>query len=323
MKKDGHKKAVYEKDRLALGIDLGGTSIRIATVALDGSIIKKVKEPTEDKPLEKLLGMLKNFDYDSIYGICIAVAGLIDRKHRRIIKSPNILSLESFDLVNIVKNETGVKNVILENDASAAALGERWSGAGKGIEDFVLFTLGTGIGGGIIYRGELMDVASEFGHMTVNVSGDTCMCGNVGCLELYASGRAILNNAIRAIENGIETELKRCCEGNFYRLRVEDIYRIALDGDAVAREVIKEAGRYLGVGITNIINIFSPKTIILAGGLTSMWNIYVQEAINEASKRTFDELFKDVNIIPAGLGDDAGIIGAARKVFLTLQSADV
>ncbi len=323
MKERGHRKVIHARDAQALGIDVGGTSIRVASVAMDGSIVKKLKEPTEDKPVEKLLGMLRDFDYDSITGICIAVAGLIDREHKRVVKSPNILSLESIDLIEIVKKETGVKNVILENDASAAALGERWVGAGKEIEDFVLFTIGTGIGGGIIYRGELMDVSSEFGHMTVNMSGEPCMCGNRGCLELYASGRAIVNSALRYLEQGVESELKRCCEGNYYRLTVEDIYRIALDGDALAREVIKEAGRYLGVGVANIINILSPGTIILAGGLTSMWNIYIQEAINEASKRTFEELFKNVNIIPAGLGDDAGIIGAARKVFLTVQSDNV
>ncbi len=317
------RKIIHAKDIHALGIDIGGTSIRVASVAMDGSIIKKSKEYTEDKPMEKLLSMLKDFDYDSIVGICIAVAGLIDRKHKRVVKSPNILTLESIDLIEILKKETGVKNVILENDASAAALGERWLGSGKEIDDFVLFTLGTGIGGGIIYKGELMDVASEFGHMTVNMSNEPCMCGNVGCLELYASGRAIVNSALKYLEQGVESELRRCCEGNYYRLTVEDIYRIALDGDALAREVIKEAGRYLGIGIANIINILSPETIILAGGLTSMWNIYVQEAINEASKRTFEELFKNVNIIPARLGDDAGIVGSARKVFLTVQTDNV
>jgi glucokinase len=180
----------------------------------------------------------------------------------------------------------------------------------------VLLTLGTGIGGGIIHRGKLLKVSAEFGHMSINADAEKCPCGNNGCLENYASARAMIAKAVSMIEKGTESLLKECCKGSIYKITPEDIYRAALDGDTLAREILRDAGRFLGVGLANIINIMSPEAIILAGGLIGAWNIYVQEAIKEASRRAFRELFDGVKIIPSSLGDDAGIVGAARLVFM-------
>jgi glucokinase len=180
----------------------------------------------------------------------------------------------------------------------------------------VLLTLGTGIGGGIIHKGKLLNVSSEIGHMSINADAEKCLCGNIGCLENYASARAMIARAVSMLEKGTESLLKECCKGSIYKITPEDIYKAALDGDTLSREILRDAGRFLGVGLANIINIMSPEAIILAGGLVGAWNIYVQEAIKEASRRAFRDLFDGVKIIPSSLGDDAGIVGAASLVFM-------
>ncbi|MEW6162070.1 MAG: ROK family protein [Nitrospirota bacterium] len=300
--------------RHAIGIDLGGTNLRVALVTRDGEIIRKMKEPTSEKILDSIFRVAGSLFSDEIAGIGLGVAGLVDREGGRIVISPNLPAVEGINLVNEMREKFRVP-VFIENDANAAALGEKWIGAGKGFSNLVLFTLGTGIGGGIIQDKKLLNVAAEIGHMTINADGEKCFCGNYGCLESYASARAMLSKLVSALEKGRESILKELCGGNFYKLTAEDIYRAALGGDSLARETLREAGRYLGIGIANIINVMSPEAIILAGGLTGAWDIYIQEAIKEASKRAFKELFGAVEIIPSLLGEDAGIIGSAGLVF--------
>lgn len=300
--------------RLAIGVDLGGTNIRVALVTKDGEIIRKVKEPVSEGVIDLTLRLAEGFFNEEIAGIGLGVAGLIDRKGGSVLISPNLPAVEGVSLVNTIKERFRVP-VFIENDANAAAFGEKWIGIGKEFSNFVLFTLGTGIGGGIIYDKKLLRVAAEIGHITIHADGEKCHCGNSGCLESYASGRAILSNAISALENSRESLLKELCNGNYYKLTAEDIHRAAHEGDILAREVLKDAGRNLGIGIASIINVMSPEAVILAGGLTGAWDIYIQEAIREASKRSFKELFTKVKIIPSLLGDDAGVIGSAGLVF--------
>lgn len=301
-----------EDGKSVLAVDMGGTNLRVAIVGGDGSIKEKLKETTGGDHLELLLRMIKKIYRPEIESIGIAVAGVLNNRRTGVFKSPNIPSIEGLDLINFIKKETGLSKIVIENDANAAAIGEAWLGAGKAYNFFVLLTLGTGIGGGVICDGKLAPLAAEVGHMTVVANGESCLCGNVGCLELYASGRAIVDKAIQGIMSGLETKLRSCCEGGANRINPEIVYEMALEGDAFSREILRDAGRYLGIGIANIINIFSPQAIILTGGLTGMWNIYVQEAIKEAHKRAFGELFENTKIIPSELGDDAGLIGATK-----------
>jgi glucokinase len=300
--------------RLAIGVDLGGTNLRVALVTKDGEIIRKVKEPVSGGVIDLTIRLTKGFVNEEIAGIGLGVAGLIDREGSKVFISPNLPAVEGVSLVNSIKEKFRVP-VFIENDANAAAFGEKWIGIGKEFSSFILFTLGTGIGGGIIHDKKLLKVAAEIGHMTIHADGEKCHCGNSGCLESYASARALLSNVISALESGRESILKGLFNGNFYKLTAEDIYRTALDGDILAREMLKDAGKNLGIGIANIINVMSPEAIVLAGGLTGAWDIYIQEAIREASRRSFKELFNKVKIIPSFLGDDAGVIGSAGIVF--------
>jgi glucokinase len=300
--------------KYAIGIDLGGTNVRVALVSSDGRLIKKTKELTSEEVVDSIFRAADDLFSDEIEGIGLGVAGLVDKKRGRVLISPNLHVVERIDFINEIKERFNVP-VVLENDANAAALGEKWIGSGREFSSFVLLTLGTGIGGGIVYNKKLIEVSAEIGHMSINMDGEKCHCGNSGCLESYASGRAILTKAISILEKGRESLLKEYCSGNFYKLTAEDVYKAALDGDSLAREQLRDAGRYLGVGIANIINLMSPDAIILAGGLIGAWDIYIHEAIKEASRRAFKELFDKVKIIPSSLMDDAGIIGAAGLVF--------
>ncbi|MCE5195400.1 MAG: ROK family protein [Nitrospiraceae bacterium] len=303
--------------KYAIGIDIGGTNLRAALVSAKGEAVEKAKESSGGDILETLQKIIQPLINKEVLGIGIGVSGLLDRKDRIVTLSPNLHSVEGIDFRKILKKQFEVP-VYVENDANAAALGEKWIGAGKEFDNFVLLTLGTGIGSGIIQNNRLADIAAEIGHMSINADGDKCPCGNSGCLELYAAAKAMESKVIYAIEKGTESLLKECCGGSFYKVTGEDIYTYALEGDNLAKEILRETGRYLGVGIANIINILSPQAIILAGGLTGAWNIYVQEAIKEASRKTLPGLFENVKIIPSLLGDDAGIIGSAGMVFAEL-----
>jgi len=301
--------------KYAIGIDLGGTNLRVALVSEDGEIARKIKKPTSEPVLDAVLSAIDEIIQPEIVGIGLGVAGLIDRKRGRVFISPNLHAIEGIDLVREIRNRFNVP-VMIENDANVAALGEKIAGTGKGFDNFVLLTLGTGIGGGIIHKGKLLDVSAEIGHMSINADAEKCPCGNIGCLETYASARAMIAKAVVMLEKENESILKECSKGSIYKITPEDIYKAALEGDALSREILRDAGRFLGVGIANIINIMSPEAIILTGGLVGAWNIYVQEAIKEASRRAFKELFDAVKIIPSSLGDDAGIVGAASLVFM-------
>jgi glucokinase len=298
----------------AIGIDLGGTNMRAGLVSRDGAIIRKVKGPTSETALESILTAAEDLFSEEVGGIGLGVAGLISREDGKVLVSPNLHVIENIELVKTIREKFRVP-VFIENDANVATLGELLSGAGRGLSSFVLLTLGTGIGGGIVHGGKLLNVAAEIGHMSINADGEKCACGNYGCLESYASVRAILSKAISVLETGRESLLRERHSGNFYKLSTGDIYRVALEGDGLARELLKNAGRHLGIGIANMINLMSPEAVILGGGLTGAWDIYVNEAIKEAARRAFKELYERVRIIPSLLGDDAGIVGAAGLVF--------
>ncbi len=299
---------------LAIGIDIGGTNIRVAQVDSDGRVLKKIKRETSEDIVKNLTDAIDELITENTAGIGIGVAGVVDSKTGVVRRSPNLPQVEGIDFAGILKEKYGIP-VHIENDANAAAVGEKFAGAGRRFDDFVMLTLGTGIGGGVVIDGSLLPVAAELGHITVEAKGRKCLCPNSGCLESYASGRAIVSEVIEELERGAESLLKGCCDGNIYKITPEDVYNYALEGDTLARETLKNAGKYLGIGIASLVNIFSPQAVIIGGGLVGAWNILVNEAIKEANKRAFPELMKNVEVLPAGLTDNAGVVGAASLVL--------
>lgn len=308
-------------DKKVLAVDIGGSKILTAVFSGDGEIESRKTTPTKaGEGVEAVINRLveaignhleeNNLEATDLSSIGIACAGGVNPEMGVVVTpSPNLPGWYDVPLGEIVENKFGVRTCIL-NDASAAALGEQRYGAGKGIENLVLITLGTGIGGGIIIDGKLyqgaVGSAGEIGHMTVDESGPACDCGNTGCLEVLASGKAIARDAVKRLESGEKSSLT-----DIESITAEDVVAAAKSGDALAREVLARASHYLGVGLVNVVNIFNPEMIIISGGLGEVGNLLLDPARDMVNERAFGISARSVRIVPAELGNDAGIYGAA------------
>ena len=317
-----------------LSIDLGGTKIITAIVSNNGQIVAKeycltLAEEGPPSVINRVLSAIdhllsvKNMDLSQLDSISLAAAGAIDFDQGLITSSPNLPGWHDIPLRDTVKEKYGV-NTFLINDASAAALGEHRFGAGKGIRNLIMLTVGTGIGGGIIINGELYlgagGSAGEIGHMTIDVNGPRCSCGNIGCLETLASGTAVAREAIRRISQGESSSLTEIVFGNIEDITAEKVDIAAAGGDSLAAEVISQAATYLGVGMVNLVNIFNPEMIIVGGGMAKMGDRLLNPARQVVRERAFQLPAQAVCIVPAQLGEDAGVIGAA--VFARQQGLD-
>ncbi|RJQ45130.1 MAG: ROK family protein [Nitrospiraceae bacterium] len=327
--------------KIAVGIDIGGTNTKNVLVTETGEVLLFVQNPTpcvtggENAGIDQLLVQhLRNFlssetaktvlsekaGTTDIAGIGIGVAGLIDRANGKIIKSPNITSADGLPIKELFEKEFSLP-VTVENDANAYAYGEKWVGIGKDINNFAILTLGTGLGGGHIYKGELYEAPFEIGHVIIEPNGRFCPCGSSGCLESYASGRAIVDRAITSIQSGVKSTLIDCCEGNYYKITPELVFEKALDGDSLSREIFREVGYYLGLGIANLVNLLRIDAIIIGGGLIGAWELFIEELAKEASRRGFKPYSTHVKILRSALAKDAGSIGAAGLLFRKLSAA--
>ncbi len=308
-----------------LAVDLGGTKIITAIISNKGQMIAREYCLTlaDEGPqsvinrivsaIDYLLG-LRNVESSKLGSISIAAAGAIDLDKGVITSSPNLPGWYNIPLRDIVREKHGV-NTFLINDASAAAIGEHHFGIGKGVNNLILLTVGTGIGGGIIINGKLYTglcgSAGEIGHMTIDVNGPKCNCGNIGCLETLASGTAVAKEAIRRISQGEKSSLTDIVEGEIENITAEEVSLAAQGGDSLALEVISEAATYLGVGMVNLVNIFNPEMIVIGGGMAKMGDLLLNPARQVVRERAFSLSAQAVRIVPAQLGDDAGVLGAA------------
>jgi len=329
-----------EQMKIAIGIDIGGTNTKTVLVTETGEVLLVQQNPTphiaggDSARIEELLiNNLRDFlnaettqtafprgtGLRDIAGIGIGVAGLIDREHGKIFKSPNIASADGLPVRDFFKREFSLP-VIVENDANAYAYGEKWVGAGRDIDNFIVLTLGTGLGGGHIYQGDLYEGPLEIGHMIIESNGRFCPCGSSGCLESYASGRAIVERAITSIQNGVKSSLIECCEGSYYKITPEMVFRNALDGDNLSRELFREVGHYAGMGIANLINILRIDAVIIGGGLIGAWDLFIEELTKEAFKRSFKPSSAHIRILRSTMANDAGSVGAAGLLFKKLPA---
>jgi glucokinase len=317
-----------------LAIDLGGTKIIAAIISNKGQIVAKKRCLTlaDEGPhpvisrifsaIDHLLSQ-RNINPSQLDSISIAAAGAIDFKKGLITSSPHLPGWHDVPLRDIVEEKYKV-NTFLINDASAAALGEHHFGAGRGVNNLILLTVGTGIGGGIIINGRLYSgvsgSAGEIGHMTIDVNGPRCDCGKTGCLEALVSGTAVAKEAIKRIRQGERSSLTEIVEGKIENITAEEVSIAAQGGDSLASEVILKAATYLGVGIANLVNIFNPEMIIIGGGMAKMGDLLLNPARQVVRERAFQLPAQAVQIVPARLGDDAGVLGAA--VFAFQQEVD-
>ncbi len=307
--------------QLTIGVDLGGTNTRAGLVSGDGEILGRHRCPTRpdrgsDGVIEGILtcvagaasaGGVRPSD---VGGLGIGAPGPLDPLEGVIISPVNLTCMHGVPLKDRLEDRLRIP-VEVDNDANVAACGEQWQGAGRGVDHFLCVTLGTGVGGGWMVEGALMrgfnGNAAEVGHTTIDLNGPRCTCGNYGCLELYVSASAVVRRAReRLADGGVESVL------NAESLTTEAILEASASGDALSATLVEETGFFLGVGLVSLVNALNVNVVALAGGLA-----LAGERILAPARRTFTErgqigIKESVKIVPAELGDDAGILGAAR-----------
>ncbi len=299
--------------QLTIGVDLGATKIEIALVDGEGRIIRRTRQPTEAKHgpahivgelASSVAAMIPSDDANVVIGLGVGVAGQVDTEAGIVRAAPN-LEWREFPLRQHL--EAAVKlPVVVMNDVQAATYGEWLHGVARNAEDLVCLFVGTGIGGGIVAAGRLLQGstgnAGELGHTTIDRNGPKCSCGNHGCLEAFASGWAIARFAGQRMS----------WRGN-EAMTAGDVSEAYRRGDDTARQVVDEIGRALGVGLANIANSFNPTLIVLGGGVIDGLPEVLPIAEAEARIRALAAATRKLRIVRAGLGADAGAIGAARR----------
>ena len=242
-----------------------------------------------------------------------ALPATISVERGLIFKSPNLPSLNNYQIVAALENELGIK-AIIENDANAAAIGENWLGASKGYKNSICVTLGTGVGGGIIIDGKILrgvdGTAGEIGHICVEPFGVPCGCGSRGCVEQYASATAIVHLAKELKKQFPQSELNR-----FENMTAHNVYQAGMRNDELALEVFRQMGFYLGVALSDLINVLNPEAIVIGGGASAGWKLFLPHLKKTIEQKSYREPARRAQILFASLGDDAGIIGAARCAF--------
>lgn len=305
---------------LVIGVDVGGTNLRFAAVDRNGMVLERVKIPTAcDRDgflcqMGEYIRMLSEKALESGYSIGaagIGMPGLISPSGE-IRSSVNLPHCEGMNLQSEVQNLTGLP-VISVNDANAAAYGEYRFGAGRSFRTFMMITIGTGIGGGLIIDGRLWSgtdgFAGEFGHLTVVPEGMPCPCGNSGCVEKYSSATAILAGAL---SEGILT-------GSAPSL--ESLAALAVDGNPAAIALFEQAGHYLGSAASTVVNLLNPEAIIVGGGVAASFPLFYGSMRKEIDKRSYKASAERLTLLRSQLSDDAGVLGAAATAFESFGSS--
>lgn len=306
-----------------LAVDLGGTNVRVALTDQDGAVLAKAQEPTTlssgpsgitDQMVAMASGLLRDQGPRPgvVRRIGVASPGPIDSPRGLVLGPPNLPGWDEVPLAAMLTARMGVP-ALLVNDANAAALGEWAFGAGKGTGTMVYLTVSTGIGGGVVADGRLLQGshgdAAEIGHMIIDPHGPRCGCGAPGCLEALASGTAIARRFRELRQAGERSGLvPDAPEGPH---TATDVGRAALAGDELALAVITWAAQALGIGVANCINIFNPEMVILGGGVTNVGDLLLDTVREVAGRYALPALRPGVRIVRSKLGDDAGLLGAA------------
>ena len=312
-----------------IGVDLGGTNLRAARVDRDGKILDAERVPTPPSRGAEVVGEIASLvrrlaGSGGVLGVGIGSPGLVDQAGGRIVVSANFPEWRDVPLAADVGRAGGLP-AFLENDTNAAALGEAWVGAGSSFRHFVLYTLGTGVGGGIVLDGAVWrgadGMAGEVGHVMVDPEGPVCGCGSRGCLEMFASATGIVRMAREALEGGADSAHLPADESGWNRLAARDVWLAAKEGDAVARSVFHRVGRSLGIGAAGVISLLNPQAITIGGGAAEAWDFFIEDMLKEMKRRTYSWLAERTKVLPAGLGGDAGLLGAARSAWLGVGHA--
>lgn len=314
--------------RFAIGVDLGGTNLRVAAVNENGGLfdhlsletqVEKGREDVVNRLTSGILELVNRWkDRYPLAGIGVGIPGIIKLKEGILLASPNLPGWENFNIRAQIARRLN-SPFFLENDANAAALGEKWIGSGKNVNHLCFLTMGTGIGGGLIFDGKIWHgvsgMAAELGHVTLYPEGRLCACGNRGCLEAYAAASAVVKAAQEILQAGTASAGLQQLAASGNKLTSALVYQLAKEGDASAREIYNQVGRALGIAIANFINIFDIDTFVLGGGAVDAWDAFEKSMFEEVARRSYVWRNDPRAILKSSLGSQAGIFGAAYLAF--------
>ncbi|NLO83667.1 MAG: ROK family protein [Clostridiales bacterium] len=302
---------------MVLGIDIGGTKIMVGVLDKNGQILYCHKEKSyavsgSDVLLEQIFAIIDTYYskyFEEVSSIGITLPGIVD-KSNGILKYAPFSSLKNVPVKQIFTDKYN-KTVYIDNDVNACAWGEKWFGVARDCDNFVWMTVSTGIGGGIVMDGKLLNgydgMAGEFGHIVVGNNDELCSCGQRGCLEAVAAGPAWVNKALKEMYLGVKSILKNKED----ELTAKDIADAARHGDKLAQEIVQGAARYIGIAISWIINILNPQMVVLGGGVMEADDLMLPIIREEAYQRAISAKFRKTPIVKTSLGYNAGLIGAA------------
>lgn len=309
-------------EEFVLAADLGGTNIRVAAVGCDGRVLRlsRCRTPSVASAegiaaaIAKLAEEACSFTDRRVKPLAfgLAVPALVDSANGVTISAPNLPQLDGVPFASMIGGTCGLP-VALENDANAAAAGEHWLGASRNVATSVCVTLGTGVGGGIMLNGRLWrgidGTAGEIGHICVEPEGAPCGCGGNGCVEQYSSATAVVRVA-RELKSEFPVSTLQT-----ERITSLDVYNAAKAGDPLALEVFRRAGSYLGIALASLVNTLNPEAIVIGGGAAAGFDLLIEHISSEVRQRAFRRPAERVKLVPASLGDLAGLLGSARLAF--------
>lgn len=303
----------YNKVKI-ISVDIGGTNIKLGVIDSHGKVsdFRRVVIEEKDKTEKGIVRVLTNLlipwiTKKDITKIGVSVPGFIDFELDLIVRSPNFPEWHNFPLRKVLEDIFN-RQVLIENDANAFAIGEGWRGAGRGMNNFVGITLGTGVGGGIILDGKIWHgkrgAAGEIGHITVEPTGLKCNCGNQGCLEMYASASAVAREG---------TELLKKMGLNVSKnAKAREIFKLARKGNKKAIKIFNRVGYYLGIAIADMANVLNIDGVVIGGGMSNAWR-FIEPAIKkEIAYRANPLSRKSLKILKSKLGDYSALFGMAK-----------
>jgi glucokinase len=313
-----------QKENFFIGVDLGGTNIKTGCFDDEVKLLASASMATEadqgpefvvDRIVETIVESLKQCggSMDQVQGIGIGAPGPSDLAKGIIVAAPNLPMFRNVPLRKMIIERTG-KPTVLENDANAACYGEYVIGAGRGADDMVFLTLGTGIGGGIVTNSKLVhgygDNAAELGHMIIEMDGRLCGCGQKGCVEAYASATSTVKRAVEAIEAGKPSELAAIYR-NKGKITAKDIYEQLAAGDALAKEITDGTAKALGILCVSLLHVTGPRRIVFAGGMIAAGDLLLSRIRYYFNQYIWPLKPESLEICFATLGEQAGMVGAA------------
>ena len=316
-----------EKKAYILALDLGGTRFRVALADDKGKMLDRFSDLTHtERGKEWVLAninqalhkMLSGVSIEQVRAMSVSAPGPLEPFSGVLLRAPNMPGWYNVPLKAIWEKELGIP-VFVSNDANLGALGEHRFGVGKGINDLVYITVSTGVGGGVISQGRLLlgwrGLAGEVGHMTVDPNGPRCICGNMGCLEVLASGSAIARQARERMKRGDDTIISSMVSGNIDGVTGETVTTAAKKGDALALEIVSKAAFYLGIGIVSLVHLLNPKLIVIGGGVSNLGSLLFEPVRALVGERAIPDFLEGLEILPTSLGDNVSLMGAIALVL--------